>query len=153
MFIVPGFGVAGVLGIVAVVASVFFSLVGPMATAADLLTAAGVISLSGLVVILAGWALVRRLPISGRFTRSGLLLGEATRSDTGYTSFAIRGELVGAEGVAVTDLRPSGAARFGDERVDVVAESNFIESGTPVRIVRSEGYRHVVVPHVTAPSD
>lgn len=153
VFLIPGFGIAGVLGILAVVASIFFSLVGPMATAAELVTAAGVVSLSALVVIVAGWALVRRLPRSGRFSSSGLLLGESTRSDTGYTSFTIRGELVGAQGVAVTDLRPAGAAQFGDERIDVVAEANWISSGTPVRIVRSEGYRHVVVPHVTAPSE
>ncbi|MEX0893393.1 MAG: NfeD family protein [Gemmatimonadota bacterium] len=153
VFLIPGFGIAGIAGILAVVASIFFSLVGPMATAADLITAASVVSLSALVVILAGWALVRRLPRSGRFSSSGLLLGESTRSDTGYTSFAIRGDLVGAEGVTLTDLRPAGAARFGDERIDVVAEANWIESGTPVRIVRSEGYRHVVVPHVAAPSE
>ena len=44
----------------------------------------------------------------------------------------------------MTDLRPAGTAQFGDERLDVVAETGWISAGTPVQIVRSEGYRHVV---------
>ncbi|MGH7577724.1 MAG: NfeD family protein [Longimicrobiales bacterium] len=143
-FIIPGFGIAGILGLLAVVSGIFLSMVGNFSTAAELSQAAGVLGLTGLVVIIAAWALIRRLPRSGRFARSGLLLGEATSRETGYLSADTRTELVGATGVAVTDLRPAGAARFGDERIDVVAESNWINAGTPVRIVRSEGYRHVV---------
>jgi membrane-bound serine protease (ClpP class) len=58
----------------------------------------------------------------------------------------VRSELLGASGVAVTDLRPAGVAKIGDERVDVVADSEWIEAGTPVRVIRSEGYRQVVTP-------
>ena len=50
------------------------------------------------------------------------------------------------EGVALTDLRPSGTGQFGEERLDVVSESKWIEHGTPIRVVASEGYRHVVRP-------
>jgi membrane-bound serine protease (ClpP class) len=53
---------------------------------------------------------------------------------------------VGSVGLALTDLRPAGAGRFGSERIDVVSDSNWIEAGTPIRIVRSDGYRHVVEP-------
>jgi membrane-bound serine protease (ClpP class) len=144
IFVIPGFGIAGILGILAVGSSVYLSLVSHWSTAAELGQAAGVLSLVGIIVILAGWALIRSLPRSGRFTRSGLLLGESTSRETGYLSADIRSELVGATGVTLTDLRPAGAARFGEERVDVVADSNWISAGTPVRIVRSDGYRHVV---------
>jgi membrane-bound ClpP family serine protease len=34
----------------------------------------------------------------------------------------------------------------GDERLDVVSESEWIPSGTTVRVVSAEGYRHVVRP-------
>lgn len=143
-FIIPGFGIAGILGVLAVVSGIFLSMVGSFSTAAELSQAAGVLGLSGLVVIIAAWALIRRLPRSGRFARSGLMLGASTSRETGYISADPRVELVGKTGVAVTDLRPAGAARFDEERIDVVAESNWISAGTPVRIVRSEGYRHVV---------
>jgi membrane-bound serine protease (ClpP class) len=45
------------------------------------------------------------------------------------------GDWIGREGVAQTILRPAGMAMIGDKRLDVVAESGVIESGTPVRIV------------------
>ncbi|MBL0928125.1 MAG: hypothetical protein IBJ11_10825 [Phycisphaerales bacterium] len=48
---------------------------------------------------------------------------------------------VGAFGRAVTPLRPSGSAEFGDLLVDVVAEFGFIEQGQPVRVVSSASYR------------
>jgi len=48
--------------------------------------------------------------------------------------------------VALTDLRPSGTVLIGEERVDAVSESEWIEDGTAVKVVSSEGYRHVVRP-------
>ena len=39
-----------------------------------------------------------------------------------------------------------GTVLIGEERVDAVSESEWIEDGTPVRVVASEGYRHVVRP-------
>jgi membrane-bound serine protease (ClpP class) len=44
----------------------------------------------------------------------------------------------------MTDLRPSGTAQIGPERVDVVTEGEYVAQGRAVRVVRSEGYRHVV---------
>ncbi|HIC69275.1 MAG TPA: hypothetical protein EYO90_07075, partial [Candidatus Latescibacteria bacterium] len=63
-----------------------------------------------------------------------------------YESSERRTDLVGAEGVAATDLRPSGVGIFDDERVDIVSQSEWIEEGTPVRVVSAEGYRRVVRP-------
>jgi len=52
--------------------------------------------------------------------------------------------LLGKVGVALTPLRPSGTARILDRRVDVVAESNFIEIGESVTVIFQEGLRVVV---------
>jgi membrane-bound serine protease (ClpP class) len=146
MFLLPGFGVAGIAGGVAIAGGFYLSLVSDMASGADYVQALGLFSLSVLVVILVAWALVRRLPRSRRFSASGIMLGESTSREAGYLSAAVRPELIGSTGVAVTDLRPAGAARFGSERLDVVSGADWISAGTPVRIVRSEGYRHVVEP-------
>ncbi|MEE9394908.1 MAG: NfeD family protein [Planctomycetota bacterium] len=51
---------------------------------------------------------------------------------------------LGREGVAATDLRPSGAVDIGDDRVDAVSEGDFVEAGTKVRVVYVEGNRLVV---------
>jgi membrane-bound serine protease (ClpP class) len=146
LFLLPGFGVAGIGGGLALAAGFYLSLVSDMASAGDYIQALGVFSVAVLVVLVVAWALLRHLSRGRRIGSSGILLGEATSRERGYLSQAIRTELIGATGVALTDLRPAGAARIGDERVDVVADANWISAGTPIRIVRSEGYRHVVQP-------
>lgn len=50
----------------------------------------------------------------------------------------------GAEGTAVTTLRPSGKARFGDHVVDVVTQGDFIAAETAVAVVSADGMRVVV---------
>ena len=52
--------------------------------------------------------------------------------------------LLGASGVALTDLRPAGTASFGDERRSVVSEMGVLDSGTLLTVVAVEGYRIVV---------
>jgi len=54
----------------------------------------------------------------------------------------------GDTGIAQTTLRPSGKAVFGKSLADVVAEGQFIEAGTGVRIVSVAGERIVVEPVV-----
>jgi membrane-bound serine protease (ClpP class) len=146
MFVLPGFGIAGIMGVLAILAAFYLSMVGHMATGADYAQAFGVLSLSLIVVIVAGWALLRHLGRSRAAGSSGLMLGDATSRETGYLSATVRAELVGTVGLALTDLRPSGAGRFGSERIDVVSDANWIGAGTPIRIIRSDGYRHVVEP-------
>jgi membrane-bound serine protease (ClpP class) len=144
IFVVPGFGVFGVLGIGGILASIYLSMIGSMSTLVDYTNAAMVLSASMLIVLVSGWAIMRTLPKNMRLYRSGILLGEVTGRDTGYLSATVRGELVGRRGVAVTDLRPAGVGRFEGERIDIVAEEGWLTAGTAIEIVRSEGYRHVV---------
>lgn len=146
IFVIPGFGVAGIAGALAVGAGIMLSLVGIAATPAEWSQAAGILSLSLLVGIVIAWALLRKLPKTGRFTKTGIMHGASTSREGGYLSQPARADLIGSIGVALTDLRPSGAARFGEERVDVVSDSSWINAGTPIRVVRAEGYRHVVEP-------
>jgi len=144
IFVVPGFGVFGILGIGGVLASIYLSMIGSMSTLVDYTNAAMVLSASMLIVLVTSWVIMRTLPKNMRLYRSGIMLGEVTGRETGYLSAIVRGELVGRRGVAVTDLRPAGVGRFDGERVDIVAEEGWLTSGTPIEIVRSEGYRHVV---------
>ncbi|HUH13308.1 MAG TPA: NfeD family protein, partial [Longimicrobiales bacterium] len=137
------FGIAGILGLLA---GIYMSLVGQFSTVVDYSRAAGTLSATLVLVLVASWALLRSLPRNLRLMRSGILLGERADRDTGYLSAAHRPDLVGRSGVALTDLRPAGTGRFEEERVDVVAENGWIPAGTGIRVVRSEGYRNVVLP-------
>ena len=144
VMLIPGFGLFGLLGIVGMGAGVYMSLLGGLPTAADFSRAGGVLTTTLLLILVTAWVFLRRLPKSARLYRSGIFLGARTDKAIGYESAQTRPELVDSEGVAITDLRPSGVGLFDDERIDIVSESEWIESGTPVRIVAAEGYRHVV---------
>jgi membrane-bound serine protease (ClpP class) len=148
IFLVPGFGVAGILGILLIGSSVFLTLIGNLPTWADVARASGVIMTTGVIVIAMMYTLLRIMP---RTTRTrGIFLRAATERAAGYISAPEREELVGREGVAVTDLHPSGVVLIGDERVDVVSDAGFVAKGSRVRIVRAEGYRLVVLPAAEA---
>jgi membrane-bound serine protease (ClpP class) len=142
VFILPGFGVAGVLGIAAIVGSVVLAMIGGHPTSGDVAQALAVLGASLFITAAVAYGWLRHLPNSGRF--SGLLLKGAGHRSEGFTTAPSRPELVGLNGVALTDLRPSGAARIGEERLDVVTEGEYVPQGSPVRLVRSDGYRHVV---------
>lgn len=144
ILVVPGFGFFGIGGIVALLAGLVMAQVGSLPDRGDFVQAGSVLFAAMVLVTMTSWSLLRSLPRSWRLRRSGVFLGESTDRDEGYTSADVRSELVGTEGVAITDLRPAGVGLFGDERLDVVSESEWIEEGTRVRIMSAEGYRHVV---------
>ena len=143
-FFIPGFGVFGVLGGIGALAGVYMSMLGGLPVSGDFARAGTVLSSALALVLVSSWFTVKRLPANRRLTNLGIFLGEETSAGTGYISAVRRKDLLRREGVALTDLRPAGTARFGEERVDVVSESEWIEEGSRIRVVASEGYRHVV---------
>ena len=146
VLLIPGFGLFGVLGIAGIAGGIYMSLLGSLPTAADFSQAGSVLSATLVILLVSGWALLRHLPKSTRLFQSGIFLGARTDRAIGYESSERRTDLVGAEGVAATDLRPSGVGIFDDERVDIVSQSEWIQEGTPVLVVSAEGYRRVVRP-------
>ncbi len=51
---------------------------------------------------------------------------------------------LGRQGTAVTDLRPSGVARFDDERLDVVTQGEYLEKQTDIVVIAVQGNQIVV---------
>ena len=142
VFVLPGFGAAGILGIVALAAAIILAMIGSSPSAGDVAQALMVLGASLVITLAVAYAWLRHLPNSGRF--GGLFLRGGAHQADGYIAAVPRGDLVGQDGVAVTDLRPAGTAQIGQERVDVVTEGEYGAQGRAVRVVRSEGYRHVV---------
>ena len=54
--------------------------------------------------------------------------------------------LVGREGVTLTALRPTGMGMFDGKRLDIIAEGEFIEEHTAVKVVEARGNRVIVRP-------
>ena len=137
IFILPGFGIAGVTGVVLLFFGLFASLVGNVGFSfprlEDMRTELWTITLT-LVLTIAFVAstlrYVMKTPLFGR-----LVLTRSTDRASGYTSYDDRAELMGQEGVALTSLRLSGTARIGDRRVDVISDGDFIDKGSRIKVV------------------
>ena len=144
VFVVPGFGIAGVVSILCIGTATFMALIGALPTWADITRASAIMIIAAGIVAGVVYTLVRNLPTSQRWR--GVLLRDSTSRDQGYVSEPAREDLIGMVGVAVTDLRPSGTMLVEGERLDVVSDVGFVAKGSRVRVIRSEGYRHVVEP-------
>jgi membrane-bound serine protease (ClpP class) len=153
MFVIPGFGITGIAGILCVVAALVLSTIGlplkvVVATGAwiEPLTRVSIalaLTVVGMIIAL------RYLPRTRAF--SGLVLQSSLASNThaaGPASFvsADESKYVGQSGIAESDLRPVGVARFGEQRVDVVSEGGYVRAGSRVRVIAVEGARIVVRP-------
>ncbi|PFG13972.1 NfeD family protein [Bacillus sp. es.036] len=133
---IPGFGIFGVLGAVGIVASIILASGQSMQYVLLAVLIAIAVTVGG------SYLFIRIFGYRGFFKK--IILSDSTKTELGYVSNATRNELIGMEGKAVTPLRPSGIADFGDERMDVVTEGGFLPAGTEVKIVKTNGSRVVV---------
>lgn len=132
---VPGM-VAGIAGGVAWIAALVLTYAHFGATAGHALLAAMVIGGTALFV---WW--MRVFPRT-RFGRKWIL--EATVHGEPQVTEAAPQVALGDTGVTLTPLRPAGAVRIAERRVDVTTDGDWIEPHTPVRVARIEGTKVVV---------
>ncbi len=132
----PG-GIVGAIGLLAAVGAMLlgftvFSWRGGLLSAALIIIGIGLF-VALLLKVFPGTRMGRRLTLEadGRQVKSG----NAAMKD-----------LVGAEGVALSILRPSGMAVIQGRRRDVMAEGAWIDPGTPVRVVGVHGNTLMVRP-------
>lgn len=144
IFIVPGFGVTGISGIILIFASIFLALLGSKPFIDMERVSIAIIQLSGamLFALVGMFLLVKYLPKSTAFNK--LVLSESQQAEKGFVSYPSDKDLIGKEGIAHTTLRPGGTAEINGRRIDVVAESEFITQGTKIKVVRVEGIKVVV---------
>ena len=152
LFILPGFTVPGVAGILLMLGSVGLVAYGhwPHSTSEwfDFGQHLKWYSISIIGAIVSAYCLAKYLPHMPYANRL-FLKPPATASDEDYAEHVdpLRPELaalLGAIGVAATPLRPAGKVQFGEQFVDVVAESGYVQPGTRVQVVEIEGIRVVV---------
>ncbi len=148
VFVLPGFGVAGFVGLTLVLYSLLSAMAerlpgGSWMPDLPALEIPVLKLASGIILAALGAAAAGRYLPKSRFGH-WLVLDKATSAQTGYTGARTDTALIGRRGVAVTALRPAGAARFGEERVDVITAGEFEEDGAPVRVIEVRGNRVVV---------
>jgi membrane-bound serine protease (ClpP class) len=140
IFLIPGFGVAGISGAILIFGGLLFTLdtnTGSWSAAIQTL------SQSFVVIIVLGAFLVYFLPKTSLWKST--ILDTAETSEEGYAAPPEElSKFEGKHGIAFTPLRPAGVAIIDGERVDVVSEGSFIERDTEVEVLKVEGGRVIV---------
>jgi membrane-bound ClpP family serine protease len=127
ILIIPGVGIAGILGVAAMAGSCVYAFLEIGQTAGVIVTAVNAV----LLVVITIWVLRAK-------TWERLALANNIDSK----AIVPEAEVVpGTVGVTVTRLAPMGTARFGDLRLEVTAREGIIDPGVEVEVVEVDGIK------------
>ena len=132
ILLIPGIGVAGILGLLSIGGSCFYAFHQMGTTVGVIVTVAN----AALLVALTIWVL--RAKTWKKLTLETTVDGKAVAADEAI--------LVGERGVTVTRLAPMGMVRFGGESVEVKALEGMIDPGVDVEVVMIEDKKIYVQP-------
>jgi membrane-bound serine protease (ClpP class) len=143
MFVLPGFGIAGVAGLVCIFGSLILIMVDndwfdfsriPAYSMRDSLTAVGIGMMGAILTIIFGGA---KFVKSERFKK--MTLQHKLDKDQGYTSNFLVKPMIGRTGEAYTVLRPSGKVLIDDTIYDAFTRGDYIDKGATIVVVDQEG--------------
>jgi membrane-bound serine protease (ClpP class) len=137
LHVVPGHGLPGILGALALLVAVLFAFGLPF-----FFVGIETIATAIVLTVIAFSLTVRAVPQNAWAHRLALAAAQGPE----YVASADHRDLRGRTGMAVSYLRPAGIASIDGRRVDVLTEGEFIAQGTPIRVVRVEGARVFVEP-------
>ncbi len=143
VFILPGFGVAGILGITLTLASLILVMLKNDFFNFDLVPVsdiflAGFVAFGGIcggmLLLFFGGAKLANSKAFGKFA-----LMDTQQKAEGFTSNFVREVAAGQKGVAHTVLRPSGRVIINDKIYDAFTRGEYIEKGEAVEVLETEG--------------
>ena len=143
IFILPGFGIAGISGLILIVSSLGAAMIGNIGFSfpsdGAITSAITTMAVTMVLMVVLAFSLGRYLPQSKRLNH--LVLGPDLSSATGYTSADSDETLLGVVGTSVTPLRPSGTLEIDGRRIDVISTSGYIPAGAEVLVTSVRGSR------------
>jgi membrane-bound serine protease (ClpP class) len=153
LFVLPGFGVIGLSGLLLMIVSIV--LANQQLTFPPTSAQLGQLASTLLILLGSGTAFVAIAAFVGRRLKSIPILGHlrleppaAPETSTAPTDpRRVEVDLppvIGAIGVAETPLRPAGKARIAGRIVDVITDGTFVARGAAVEVVEADRYRVVV---------
>ena len=149
LFVTPGFGMFGIIGVTAMIFGLVFAIldrnmlryiptgeISASYIAVPLCTVVVSITLS---LVLSMWA-AKRLLTRRSALKSGIVLESSLNAENGYISHVSGNQLVGRSGIVSADLKPSGRVYVNGQAWQAASDEGiFIAKGEKVRIVRYEG--------------
>lgn len=150
IFVLPGFGIAGFLGILMIIAGLVLSMQNfvipnPAIPWETKLMIGNVVRVLGayLGAILFGLLFIRYILPRLSVRRQGPVLASNLK-DARADSKEVQRLRVGDSGFALTFLRPSGKAEINDDIFDVITYNEYLERGTPIVVSEIRGNRVIV---------
>ncbi len=140
---IPGFGVLGVSGLIGIFASFILSY----PTAREALISVSIALAFAIATIIILVRTLERRGIKGNSLFGRLILTEVTGRQVlpdKPSQKGRKGPSIGETGTVYSTLRPVGTAYFGESKVDVMSDGEFIQPGTRVAVVRVEGAKVIV---------
>lgn len=143
VFAIPGFGVAGISGIVLIVAGLTLSLIGnvgldfsPVPMEAGT-TAFFIVIIAIFAALISSFWISKQLFATTMFGH--LALDTEAKSDEGYTTSNVKYKsMIGKEGTAHSVLRPAGKVLIEDDVYDATALAGYIDRGDKIKVVKYE---------------
>ncbi len=138
ILLLPGFGAAGIPGVIIFCVGIGMIWVRAGATTALIYTSVALIFVIPISII--GLSLLRESSIGKSF-----ILSASEKTEDGFQAAPPElTALVGKSGKTVTPLRPAGVALINGQRVDIVTQGEFVAPETEVEVILVEGSRVVV---------
>ncbi len=131
----PGFGLPGISGII-------FIALGIILAMESIRVAIESLSISIILTTIITILLIKRGYSFKAFDR--VVLNTNLNKEGGYVSSEDKDEYLGKEGVAISELRPSGIIEIDGERLDALSEGVFIPRDAKVKVVKVEGSKIIV---------
>lgn len=141
LFVIPGFGICGIAGIAAILASLVGAMLYDGSWEASIgrdIARAIVVTLSGVILAVAAvWYLTSKH--GPKCVRRVSELETELRDSDGYIGVdTYQRHFVGQTATTVTDMRPSGKISIGEHEFDAVSLSGYIEAHRHVKVVKYE---------------
>ena len=143
LFVIPGFGIAGISGIILIMAGLILSLLNNVDFDFNNVNQKDVGVAIFIVTAGMGLAFGLILYISSKIGSKGLFkniaLNETMETSEGYIGVSMdQVQLIGKIGEASTVLRPSGKVKIDGVVYDAISIQSFIEKGASVKVVKYE---------------
>lgn len=145
IFVVPGFGVAGVVGITLSIAGLTLSLLNNVrfnfenVSSMSVVLALTTVTLSILFGFVLSIWLSQKLFTNNKGILQGLALTSSQITADGYIGVDTHmAQMVGKTGIAHSILRPSGMVKIEGELWDAIAIESYINKGETIRVIKQE---------------
>lgn len=144
IFIIPGFGITGISGIILILLGIFLSLIKQPSTTsrAQLMQAFYTLNLTIVITFVIVVLFWKFLPKTGLWKRVVLDFSETKKG--GFQSATSLEPYLGKTGKTTSCLRPSGKAIIKGTSVDVISEGEFIDKDKKIKVIKVETNKIIV---------